>query len=997
MKKKILALICSVVVVLGNMGVYAEYTDMPENTNETRIVNILTKMGIMNGYEDGSFKPSKAITRSEFVTLLYKSISSLNSSAEGGGDDSTDGFNWRKFFLGQDSDDLKLLYPPEMIQEDGTEPVSKALWNDVSEDYWAYSYLKTMKERGIISGYEDNSFKPENVVTYNEAVKIILSVCGYSQYANTIGGYPQGYLKIATENNLQNGVTAAGDSPMSRMDAATLIYNSFKIEIMPTVYQGENEHRNFLNDIVGIYTLEGTVISTDITSVYGERPMPEKTAKIGDVYFTFDDDTVAVRDCIGEDIRVFLKKNADDEYSLITFERTNRDNITVIENKCLEEYSDNAFTYRINEDSNVKKRVIIRNGSVVIYNGKYLEGYNEDTFRNLGNGTVRVIKKSKLDFDIVAVENYITGYTQSIDKKRKEIADALAAENAIIYCDKNIGNESIISNILDADGKSIQFENIGEGAINYYSNGDYLKLYYTTAGINGKISNIYESDGKHYIEIGNTEYKLSDSYYKYTGSSIMKNIDVSVSLDIFGEVVWISNSDVPLEGYAYLIKSTKDDFGEALLLTYYDFDTNAVVQNVSTNSSVRFVNQKGESIKANSDGLAEILSDYDGVIKIIKDEDGLIKKIELPKNSDSDDPNALKLILESNNQTSSENYKGKLSYNNWSNAFGGKKYINSNTKILNVPVDKNDLSYYKTTNSLEAGDYLFKLYSFDAESPYTKIAIVYKEKTMTYFDTLHGSVNTYFVMNRQETLNSDDEVGVKLTLYDGSSTQEFFAVNEDDGKSAFDKAMNAVDEDAGMKVSPGDFVQLAIDQVDGTVVMARILFDADGINPAWCGADPAEQATSCPPGHTHTVETLGTIPGTTGFAYSSSNKTNPLGYTGTGISGYERIPGSRNCHQMFMYGYVYSMKEGLMEITSENLAQGFSGTPNSADYSYCFYNPDQVPATYVIIHNTRNGYVLEKGTINDIRTYKQVGSKCTRAFFDLSGGSMRRLWIFAED
>lgn len=179
--------------------------------------------------------------------------------------------------------------------------------------------------------------------------------------------------------------------------------------------------------------------------------------------------------------------------------------------------------------------------------------------------------------------------------------------------------------------------------------------------------------------------------------------------------------------------------------------------------------------------------------------------------------------------------------------------------------------------------------------------------------------------------------------------------------------------------------------------MRLILFDADGINPAWCGADPGEQATSCPPGHTHTVKTLGTIPGTTGFAYSSSNKTNPLGYTGTGISGYERIPGSRNCHQMFMYGYVYSMKEGLMQITSENLAEGFGGTPNTTDYSYCFYNPEKVPASYVIIHKNKDGYALEKGTANDIRTYKQVGSKCTRAFFDLKGGSMTRIWIFAED
>ena len=145
-----------------------------------------------------------------------------------------------------------------------------------------------------------------------------------------------------------------------------------------------------------------------------------------------------------------------------------------------------------------------------------------------------------------------------------EIADVLATENAIIYCNKNTDNESVVSNILDADGKPIQLDDMGEGAINYYSNGDYLKLYYTTAGVSGKINSVYESDGKHYIKTDNGDYQLSDSYYKYIGSSIMKNIDVSVKLDIFGEVVWMKATAVlPLEGYAYLIKSVKDDSDEA--------------------------------------------------------------------------------------------------------------------------------------------------------------------------------------------------------------------------------------------------------------------------------------------------------------------------------------------------------------------------------------------------------------------------------------------------
>ena len=127
----------------------------------------------MKGYEDGSFKPSQPITRAEFSTLLYNSIGFFHTSAGGGSEDTnTDGFDWHKFFLGSDSDDLKLIYPTTADEngESGEDAVSNGPWNDVAEDYWAYLYLLSMKEQGIISGYGDNTFKPENTVTYNEPI-----------------------------------------------------------------------------------------------------------------------------------------------------------------------------------------------------------------------------------------------------------------------------------------------------------------------------------------------------------------------------------------------------------------------------------------------------------------------------------------------------------------------------------------------------------------------------------------------------------------------------------------------------------------------------------------------------------------------------------------------------------------------------------------------------------------------------------------------------------
>lgn len=997
MKKRILALICALTIALGNISAFAEYTDMPEGENETRIADILTKIGIMKGYEDGSFKPSQPITRAEFSTLLYNAIGFFHTSAGGGSEETNnDGFDWRRFFLGSDSDDLKLIYPTTADEngESGEDAVSNGPWNDVAKDYWAYSYLLSMKEQGIISGYGDNTFKPENTVTYNEAIKIILTICGYKQYAETYGGYPEGYKKLAADNKLYNGVTASGDMPMSRMDAATLIYNSFKIKLAPDRFQNGESDKNFLNDIVGVYTVEGTVLSTDVTSIYGDEPSMEMAAKIGDTEFSFGDDMTSIRDYIGRDVRVFLKKS-DDDYSLITFEETNRDDVTVIDNSLLKDYDNNTFSYYVDEDSNKEKKVRIRNGSVLIYNGKYLEGYSSETFKSLGNGTITVVKKAKLDFDIVLVESFETGYVESVNAKKKQLTDTLATGNAIINLDRTDDQDKVMYSLFGSDKKPITFDELGQGAVNYYSNGNYLKLYYSTNSMKGKITKIYERDGKNYVKIGETEYTVAGSYYRYAGTSIKKDVDVNAVLDAFGEVAWISDDGLPLEGYVYFIKRTHDESEDSLVLTYYDIDVNKVVTK-NTESTIRVVNQKGESEKVSADGLYEFLDGYDGVLKIVLSQDDLVKKIEYPRDKNSTDAKALKLVLESNNQSASENYMGKLGYNHLIRSFAGKVYMNASTKLINVPEDKSEYAYYSSAafTSLAGGNYLFKLYSFDADSPYAKLAVITKSSNDNYYDTLHRAVPTYLVLNRMNAINEDDEVGVKLTLYSGT-TVELFAAADEDGVSAFDNAMNAFNESVGMEVSEGDFVQVAVDNVDGKVISARVVFDADGINPAWCGAKPGENVTKCPENHEHITNILGTIPGSTGFRTANGNKTNPMGYSGSGISPYSKTPGESNNHRMYMYGFVYSTKEGLMEITSENVAERFSGKPDTTNYSYCYYDPSVTK--YYIIHKTKDGYTIEKGTPNDIRTYKQAGSKCTRAFFDLSGGSLKGIYILNDD
>lgn len=51
------------------------FTDVPETHWAYKAIESLADMGIINGYEDGTFKPDEAVTRAELATMLDRYIS----------------------------------------------------------------------------------------------------------------------------------------------------------------------------------------------------------------------------------------------------------------------------------------------------------------------------------------------------------------------------------------------------------------------------------------------------------------------------------------------------------------------------------------------------------------------------------------------------------------------------------------------------------------------------------------------------------------------------------------------------------------------------------------------------------------------------------------------------------------------------------------------------------------------------------------------------------
>ena len=152
---------------------------------EAEASQVVRALGIMVGDARGDLNLSSPVTRAEFITMAVK--------ASPGGD------------------------------RVGRASVSP--YPDVSRNHWASGYVEAGVAAGLISGYSDGTFRPDNRISLAEGATIALALLGYGP-ADFSGAYPTGQLAMYRSLGLDRGVTAAGASDrLTRRDAMYLFYN----------------------------------------------------------------------------------------------------------------------------------------------------------------------------------------------------------------------------------------------------------------------------------------------------------------------------------------------------------------------------------------------------------------------------------------------------------------------------------------------------------------------------------------------------------------------------------------------------------------------------------------------------------------------------------------------------------------------------------------------------------------------------------------------------
>jgi hypothetical protein len=93
-----------------------------------------------------------------------------------------------------------------------------------TKNHWSSKYVNACVKAGAIKGMDADTFAPELNITVEQAAKILTVVCGY---AGEDTQYPYGFMAAAADNDLLNNLTNSEmGTQMKRIDVAMLIYNA---------------------------------------------------------------------------------------------------------------------------------------------------------------------------------------------------------------------------------------------------------------------------------------------------------------------------------------------------------------------------------------------------------------------------------------------------------------------------------------------------------------------------------------------------------------------------------------------------------------------------------------------------------------------------------------------------------------------------------------------------------------------------------------------------
>lgn len=568
--KKRLSLLLTVVMLLStfipSISVSAEkarFSDVEDSHPYKTAITTLSILNVINGYDDGTFAPDKEISRAEFTKMIVCML--------GYGD-----------------------FSSQITQ-----------FNDVAPDHWANTYIKTAYDLGIINGFDEVTFKPDDPVTYEQALKMVVCTLGYQTYAEAMGGYPTGYRFQAESIKITKDVTGINYTDNApRGVISQIMYNSLnvdKFELVNNVWQSTG--KTLLNDYLKVYTLKGVVVgvedstTADCDNTLTRYKMAVDESATGTEYVIdfeqYNPQASALTSYLGQTVQVYYGKDdlSGQKWLIDITGELHKNTELELRSSQIASFKNGLLKY-YEDGSSVSKTVNIDMSALTVrYNGRVVNEEVEINGEDYTPAKALEFWLSSDDEDGIygSVKLINNGSTSAFNYVDIYDYDAVVAYKAPSIEDYRIVDKTLQSNSLTLDpdsdyyeftitknGSEITTTQIAAGdVVNYAVNldGDVYTVYVTSETVSGRLSavNISNTTNKT-ITINDKKYNVTDRFVEYMENvekrELTSGMQITAHLDVLGAVEWASvTASEGYYPYAYVIDAQSE--GEECFLKLF--------------------------------------------------------------------------------------------------------------------------------------------------------------------------------------------------------------------------------------------------------------------------------------------------------------------------------------------------------------------------------------------------------------------------------------------
>lgn len=765
-------------MIFRSMGLNGAEISEELFTDETEIsdyaleaVKQLKEMGIISGYEDGSFRPLGTITRAEAAKMLYEGWTNeteyISVSSPSDTDVQEENVNDFAFELlksigifdegisyqGKVNQTVSrgefAIYLARVLKAENVTGKGTDVFTDVSAENELSRALSGLTAMGIVKPDANGQFRPNDTVTVNEMAEMLLRSFNSSEIDAIVKGLEGNYLSAAIQLDMLRGISNFDKATFG--DCVVMIYNTLHVEYRRDYSQKKSM---LLKDIYDIEYIKGRVTANCFTEISGARTNDIEKIGIDGVNYICKDE--ALHELLGYRLIVYYTEE-NDERSIVFYRADDKTSVVRIDAEDIEKYSDfTLFYYNGRKTAKIK----IGRDTAIIYNGMVLETDYDSAF-NIDTGFVTIISSGNVD--TVIIETYDTVRVTGIDVSRKKVYAERVEDNSVTEIDFNEDSDKWVFFKSYPYGKEVNETMLLAGDILCVSksfDGSYIRGWQCSQTLNGKVEKVAGDTDDRWVTIDGECYQVARSYK----DKIVVGEQTSFILDIAGRIASAgkqTQSDRVL-GYVYRLVDARNDHEDDIYVKIY----NVQRQHELLTLADRVV-LDGE--RRTKDYVKQILcSGQDGALVrqpvfYRKNSDGEIKELDLaaPTGQERERDNTLEELLPA----------GSYSWLFTMKSFERKYVISTKTYYMRVPPKNiknpderlfgvqefSNVTWWNNNNNKS----ILGLYRYDDSTPFANLVLMSSSDNAT----LSNTTEITMVTDVYKQWIGDDDGELVLTLH----------------------------------------------------------------------------------------------------------------------------------------------------------------------------------------------------------------------------------------